>query len=131
ETGFEWACTDWAAQTLGLIVVPIYPTLPADQTQYIAADCGATVAICSDGEQAGKLTSLRCLVWEPTAGLESVQDQGTDLAFSKDDWDAEIDATKQTDIATIIYTSGTTGNPKGVMLTHESFVFLNDNIQSS
>src|SRR5438128_6597330 len=31
----EWAFTDWACQTLGIIVVPIYPTLPADQAQYI------------------------------------------------------------------------------------------------
>ena len=35
ENCLEWAVTDWAAQTLGVITVPIYPTLPGDQAAYI------------------------------------------------------------------------------------------------
>ena len=31
----EWAIVDYAALALGLIVVPIYPTLPADQVEFI------------------------------------------------------------------------------------------------
>src|SRR5579884_3006068 len=31
----EWAFADWGAQSLGVTVVPIYPTLPADQVEYI------------------------------------------------------------------------------------------------
>ncbi|MBZ0212507.1 MAG: AMP-binding protein, partial [Nitrospirae bacterium] len=34
ENSVNWALADWACQTLGLVVVPIYPTLPADQAQY-------------------------------------------------------------------------------------------------
>src|SRR4051812_12310410 len=29
----EWAFVDWACQCLGVFLVPIYPTLPADQTE--------------------------------------------------------------------------------------------------
>jgi len=36
--------------------------------------------------------------------------------------DAEIDQGRRDDLATIIFTSGTTGEPKGVMLTHGSFL---------
>jgi long-chain acyl-CoA synthetase len=37
-------------------------------------------------------------------------------------FDLSLSHVRPTDLATIIYTSGTTGEPKGVMLTHESFI---------
>src|SRR5688572_5153449 len=50
----EWAFADWAAQCLGVIVVPIYPTLPADQAQHIIKDSGAKVIISGSEEQEAK-----------------------------------------------------------------------------
>ena len=41
ENCVEWALTDWACQCLGVALVPIYPTLPADQAQYLVKDSGA------------------------------------------------------------------------------------------
>ncbi|RYG44043.1 long-chain fatty acid--CoA ligase, partial [bacterium] len=38
ENSPEWAWLDWACQSLGVIVVPIYPTLPADQAAVILQD---------------------------------------------------------------------------------------------
>src|SRR5512146_2755760 len=32
ENRYEWAVTDFACMTIGAVVVPIYPTLTADQT---------------------------------------------------------------------------------------------------
>src|SRR5262249_50256312 len=37
-------------------------------------------------------------------------------------YDETLQAVKPSDLATIIYTSGTTGEPKGVMLSHQSFM---------
>ena len=130
ESSFEWAVTDWAAQTLGIVTVPVYPTLPADQARYIAKDCGATVAICQNDEQAAKLPDLTCFVWEEgsSASVQGLEGSG---GLSTEEWNAEIDKGQPKDLATIIYTSGTTGNPKGVMLLNESFLFLNKNIHSS
>lgn len=131
ETGFEWALTDWAAQTLGVVTVPVYPTLPAEQAQYIARDCGAKVAICQDAAQATKFLEVERYVWEEGGGYSLVSSLGAAAGLTREHWEAEIDSTALSDLATIIYTSGTTGNPKGVMLRHESFVFLNENIYSS
>src|SRR5271170_3741602 len=41
----EWPVLDWACQCLGYVLVPIYPTLPKDQTEYILQDCGAKLVV--------------------------------------------------------------------------------------
>src|SRR6266853_1970995 len=38
ENRVEWALTDLAAHALGVVAVAIYPTLPAQQVEYIVAD---------------------------------------------------------------------------------------------
>lgn len=132
ENRFEWAIVDYAAQNLGLIDVPIYPTLPADQIAYMLRDAGVRVAFASTAEQWKKLLSIR----DQLPDLEQIvcfEDPGgapglvafADLLTAPDDlpdpaaWLRErAREVKPDDIATLIYTSGTTGAPKGVMLTH-------------
>ena len=43
----EWAITDYAALGMGAIDVPLYPTLPAAQIEYILKDCGAAAVFVS------------------------------------------------------------------------------------
>lgn len=130
ETSFEWALADWSAQTLGLVTVPVYPTLPADQASYIAQDAGATIALCSDAKQAAKLPEIKTYVWTEGQGeLYAPHAALSDL--TREQWQAAIDAIQEEDLATLIYTSGTTGQPKGVMLVHRNFTRLSDNIIKS
>lgn len=115
ENCAEWIYAHYAGQTLGLITVPIYPTLPAEQAQYIAMDAEAKVALCGSEEHAAKLRDLAGvrveLLREERHGVLNVQE-----------WNLQIDSVAITDLALFIYTSGTTGQPKGAMLTHEAFL---------
>ncbi len=121
----EWAFTDWACQTMGVIVVPIYPTLPADQAQYIVTDCGAKLVMAGSGEQ---LLKTSCLEGVETIllreGESSLLGRSEKAKLEKDAWEKGIDAVDENDVATIIYTSGTTGLPKGAMLAHRSLLWI-------
>src|SRR5262249_29744899 len=39
ENCVEWAVCDYASQSLGAVVVPIYPTLAAAQIEFLLQDC--------------------------------------------------------------------------------------------
>ena len=55
----EWALTDYAVQSLGAILVPIYPSLLASQINYILEDSESVVVIVSDLIQYQKVESIR------------------------------------------------------------------------
>lgn len=124
ETSVEWAITDWACQLLGVVLVPVYPTLPADQAQYIVTDCGAKVVVTSGPEHSKKVAGMPGVRALTFAGL--VQEQSSLDERAIEQRLAQID---RHEVATLIYTSGTTGNPKGVMLTHHNFIALSAGIQ--
>ncbi len=125
ENCFEWSLTDWACQCLGLVVVPLYPTLPPDQASYIVADAGAKLAVVGSNEQRLKLDCLVGLAIVDLKGsAESLQSasQLPGVSLTVKDFDSEIDLNQPDDLATIIYTSGTTGIPKGAMLPHRAII---------
>lgn len=118
ENCVEWSLLDWGCHSIGVILVPIYPTLPNDQTQYIVKDCEAKVVVSSTSEQQAKVADMdvqRKLLSELVARAE-------EISMPVEEWEAEVDKAQAEDLATIIYTSGTTGNPKGVMLPHRAFL---------
>src|SRR5947209_3584793 len=55
----EWAMTDFACLALGVVDVPVYPTLTAEQTAYILRDSGARVAFVSTADQLRKVQSIQ------------------------------------------------------------------------
>ncbi|HVH13620.1 MAG TPA: long-chain fatty acid--CoA ligase [Longimicrobium sp.] len=127
----EWAITDFAATGLGAIDVPVYPTLPANQIEYILRDCGAKVVFVSTPAQAAKIQEIRDALPELTHVVSFDPAPGTTpFADFLGEGRAALQAGRITafreralavapdTVATLIYTSGTTGTPKGVMLTH-------------
>jgi long-chain acyl-CoA synthetase len=132
----EWTMTDFAAQCLGAVVVPIYPTLMPDQIKYIVNDSDAKVVFGSNRELWPRIAAIRnhldkvahYVAFDPE-GIEGAMplaeliDRGRTYAASRgDEFEALALAVKPDALASIIYTSGTTGVPKGVMLTHANFV---------
>jgi long-chain acyl-CoA synthetase len=129
----EWAITDFAAVGLGAVDVPIYPTLPANQVEYILRDSGAKAIFVSTAAQAAKIQEIRgdLPALEHVVSFDGLKEAGITsfadfLAGGRNvvrsggfaDFRARALAVGRDEVATLIYTSGTTGNPKGVMLTH-------------
>ncbi|MCU0317530.1 MAG: long-chain fatty acid--CoA ligase [Fimbriimonadaceae bacterium] len=124
DSCYEWAITDWAAQTLGVVIVPIYPTLPPDQAQYIAQDCEAKAAVCLNAQAAAKLRDIPTLLLRPASSEVGIKDWIGKGTLTKEAWNKRIDEVDMEDLATLIYTSGTTGQPKGAILPHRCFISL-------
>lgn len=129
ENRFEWAITDWACLSLGVVDVPIYPTLTAEQTEFMLENSGARAIFVSTEKQLEKVLSIqartrleRIVVMDEITAADAVRMSTIMQAKAPVDRDAQFDAAARAiaadDLATIIYTSGTTGVSKGVMLTH-------------
>jgi len=126
ENCVEWAFADWACLSLGIAVVPIYPTLPADQASYIVEDCEAKLVIAGSPDQLAKVACLESVQAILLKGEESLDQRAKSGQYALDEraWNEEIDKTRPEDLSTIIYTSGTTGLPKGAMLPHRAFIHV-------
>jgi long-chain acyl-CoA synthetase len=136
-----WYLTDMALLNLGAINVPLYPSLPSNQIEYVLNNCGAKAIVVSNMLQLGKILSiwqnlpeLSVIVVMNRLGeaVEDVLDLNQAKAMGKKileetPWFLERAPVEPDDVATIIYTSGTTGLPKGVMLTHRN---LCENVKS-
>lgn len=127
ENCVEWALFDWACRSLGVIVVPIYPTLPADQSQYILRNCGASVVVAGDEDQAKKTQGVDGVKVVLLDEIKNLAEQKSKMP-SEEDWRNSIQQIDPQEVATIIYTSGTTGDPKGAMLSHANFTDLCESI---
>ena len=147
QNRIEWALSDYAAVSLGALLIPIYPSLLPDQVKYILNDSEAKVVIAEDQSQLKKIEAVRNeLVY--TNNFFILDSEGKDLPANWEDYKSLEDKSKSIlenepgfvlnqieqvgadDWATIIYTSGTTGEPKGAILTHKNLISNIENATS-
>jgi long-chain acyl-CoA synthetase len=132
---FEWMLGDMGALFAGLVVVPVYPNLPAGQVRKVLADCGARAVIVEDREQLakvlavrGELPTLEHIIGLPKGNcgaealpFEQLLESGAAWCEAHPGEADRLAASRQGDeVFTLIYTSGTTGDQKGVMLSHRN-----------
>lgn len=128
----EWNFIDMALAMCGMIHVPIYPTLSAENYLHILQHSEAAAVFVSTKVLLGRLRpALDKMEKKPDVyTLAHIEGERRMLEILKagianrDKWMLEIEQRKQTigpdEWMTMIYTSGTTGLPKGVMLSHRN-----------
>ena len=128
----EWNVLDIGLLTIGAVNVPIYPTISAEDYEYILNHSESQFCFVSDQEVYDKVIAIK----DKVKSLKKVDSFDTIKGCAN--WKELLESgtsTKQEalvkerrasvapeDLATIIYTSGTTGIPKGVMLSHDNVV---------
>ncbi|MBP7500737.1 MAG: long-chain fatty acid--CoA ligase [Chryseobacterium sp.] len=128
----EWGIMDLGISQIGVVTVPVYPTISEEDYIYIFNNSEIKYCFVSDADLYKKLKNAKPNIpslvgifsfdeidgapnWNEILDLgenESTQNEVEDLAK----------AINPEDLTTIIYTSGTTGKPKGVQLTHRNLV---------
>jgi long-chain acyl-CoA synthetase len=126
HTSYEWTLTDYAAWTVGAVVVPIYETDSAQQAEWVLSDSAARAVIVETDAFEDLITQARDRLpalehlWRISPDLGKLVAGGTDV--SAETLAERAGAAKAADLATVIYTSGTTGRPKGCQLSHENML---------
>ena len=100
DRSFDMIISLLAVLKAGAAYVPVDPSYPQERIDYIIADSKASFVL-------------------NTESLDQIDVRG----YASDNPETE---TTSENLAYVIYTSGSTGNPKGVMLTHQGVVNLNE-----
>lgn len=130
----EWNFIDMGISQAGMIHVPIYPTITAEEYEYILNDSQPKRILVSDKNLYAKIKPLA----EKASSIEEIYT--IDKVEGAKNWKEIVELgeknadkfknelekiknnVKALDMVTLIYTSGTTGNPKGVMLSHNNLI---------
>ena len=137
----EWTYFDFAALSVGAVVVPIYQTNSPEECQYVLENSDAKVVVVEDDEQLEKVRRVRDRLplleqvirmtgaSEDAISMEDLAARGGGREASE--WDERWRTVTKEDVCTFIYTSGTTGPPKGCIITHGNYRAMLDMVNET
>ncbi|XCF07680.1 long-chain fatty acid--CoA ligase [Tamlana crocina] len=127
----EWNIVDIGVLQVGAQNIPIYPTISAEDYEYILNHSESIYCFVSDEEVLEKINQVKSRTQlKAVYSFDTIKDcphyselfeLGKDPSNQNEVEDRKANV-KPDELATIIYTSGTTGKPKGVMLSHNNIV---------
>lgn len=130
----EWNFVDLGLAQIGIVHVPIYPTIGIEEYDYILNHSEAKALIVSSkllwnkiSEVVDNVKSIKKVYafndFEELPSWKEIVELGKQ---HEEKYKNEVVKIKESidvnEMVTLIYTSGTTGNPKGVMLSHHNLV---------
>jgi len=127
----EWNLADMGFALSGIIHVPVYSSISAEEYQFILQHADVKAVFFGNAAIEKKVSSLEIGEIKTFSLLKNSDKYGfwdiVELgAKNREKYSDTINNIKENisadDMATIIYTSGTTGNPKGVMLSHHNLM---------
>jgi long-chain acyl-CoA synthetase len=137
----EWTYFDFAALSVGAVVVPIYQTNSPEECQYVLENSDAKLVVVEDDEQLEKIRAVRgdLPLLEQVVRMTGASDDAISLEQlaargsrrDASEWEARWRAVKPEDVCTFIYTSGTTGPPKGCVISHGNYRAMLDMVNET
>lgn len=124
----EYVILDMALAQIGVISIPVYPTISSQEYAFIFDQAEVKVCFVGDGDLYDKVKETGLQLGRPLLIYSFFDEPRCEswksllLQADEEEFNKTIAQIDPSDLATIIYTSGTTGQPKGVMLSHYNII---------